>query len=218
MNKMLVIVAIVTTLSGCQTTIEANQYTVLDPEVNFDTNLPIVVETFDENDLSSKFYIRSVIEGLKNRGFNSVYTKRELTDQNITAAIAAFIKVDEEFDTFTYESADYGMVDSGYSTTSCTGFGVTASCNTTKQKTYGVIGSSTKTGSTVYHSFSLHYYDLVTQQKVLFALGSTFEKSCNSDFLYEFLIDETLSRTNFNKPEDYAYKVKLPEGVKCNIR
>lgn len=215
MNKKLAIVAVVVALSGCQTTIEANQYTVLDPEVNMYTDSPIIVDTFDKNDLSSKFYIRSVIEGLKKRGFNNVYTKKELTDQNITAVGIALIKVDEKFNTFTYQSADYGMVDSGNSTTTCTSFGTTASCNSTKQKTFGVTGSSTKTGSTVYHSFALHYYDLATQNKSLFAFGSTFQKSCKSDFLYQFLIDETLSRTNFNKPEDYKYRVKLPKGVKC---
>jgi len=215
MRKYLVPFLIILMLTGCQTTIEANQYTVLDPEVNFYLDTPIVVETFDDNDLSSKFYIRSVVEGLNKRGFTNVFSKRKLMDQGVTPTAAVYIKIQEEHDTYTYESADYGMVDSGYSTTTCTGFGATATCNSTNQKTFGITGTSTKTGSSVYHSFALHYYDLATNDKVLFTMGSTFDKSCNSDFLYEFLISETISRTNFEKPEDYEYKVKLPDGIKC---
>ncbi|EGQ7819256.1 MULTISPECIES: membrane lipoprotein lipid attachment site-containing protein [Vibrio] len=215
MNKYLFPLGLVAMLSGCQTTIEASQYSVLDPDVNFYASTPIVVSTFDENDLSSKFYIRSVIDALKERGFTNVYSSRELVENQITPVAAAYIKLEEKYDTYTYESADYGMVDSGYSTTNCTGFGITATCNTTKQKTFGVTGKSTKTGSMVYHSFALHYYDLATEKKVLFTMGSTFEKSCNSDFLYNFLIDETISRTDFERPVDYDYKIKLPEGVQC---
>ncbi len=202
-------------LTGCQTTIEANQYTVLDPEMNFYVSTPIVVSTFDENDLSSKFYVRTVIDALKQRGFTNVYSSKELTEKKITPAAAAYIKLEEKYDTYTYESADYGMVDSGYSTTTCTGFGVMATCNTTNQKTLGVTGTSTKTGSLVYHSFSFHYYDLATEKKVLFSMGSTFDKACGSDFLYNFLIDETIARTDFQRPVDYKYNVKLPDGVQC---
>ena len=215
MNKYLFPLSAIIVLSGCQTTIEARQYSVLDPESNFNANKPIVVATFDENDLSSKYYIRAVIDALKERGFTNVYSLRELAESNSTPVAAAYIKLEEKYDTYTYESADYGMVDSGYSTTSCTGFGITATCNTTKQKTYGVTGKSTKTGTMVYHSFALHYYDLATKKKVLFTMGSTFDESCNSDFLYKFLIDETISRTDFERPQDYKYKIKLPEGVKC---
>ncbi|MEZ9627863.1 hypothetical protein [Aliivibrio fischeri] len=215
MKNGLVVLVTLTSLAGCQTTIDAQQYSVLDPEVNFYIETPIVVDTFDENDLSSKFYIRSVIDGLHDRGFKNVYTVKEVVEQNLSPEAAAYIRVGEKYDTYTYTSADYGMVDSGYSTTNCTGFGVTAYCNTTKQKTFGVTGSSTKVGSMIYHSFELHYYNLKTNEKVLFTLGSTFDKTCNKDFLYEFLIDETLSRTNFIKPEDYKYTVKLPDGTSC---
>ncbi|PTC02024.1 hypothetical protein C9980_25345 [Vibrio mediterranei] len=215
MKQLIMIFSAAAILTGCQTTIEANQYTVLDPDVNFYSDAPIVVATFDENDLKSKFYVRSVIEAMKARGFTSVYSERELNQKNITPIGAAYISVKQEYDTYTYESADYGMVDSGYSTTTCSGYGYSATCNTTNQKTFGVTGSSTKTGTSIYTSFALHYYDLTTKEKVLFTLGSTFDKSCNTDFLYNFLIDETISRTDFTKPVDYKYSVKLPEGVSC---
>ena len=215
MKKTLFFLSIILLLSGCQTTIKASQYSVLDPDVNFYLDTPIVVDTFEENDLSSKFYIKTVIQELQKRGFTQVYSRRELNDQGVVALAAAYIKLDQKYDSYTYESADYGMVDSGYSTTTCTGFGVTATCNTSNQKVLGVTGSSTKTGTMVHHFFTLHYYDLVTKDKVLFAMGSTFNEKCNSDFLYDFLIGETISRANFIKPEDYSYKVKLPDGVKC---
>ncbi|EGR2191033.1 hypothetical protein DZF87_24140 [Vibrio parahaemolyticus] len=215
MKKYFLPLLSVAAISGCQTTIEANQYTVLDPEINFYASTPIVVSTFDENDLSSKFYVRSVIDALKQRGFTNVYSDRELVEKSVTPTAVAYIKLEEKYDTYTYDSADYGMVDSGYSTTTCTGFGVTATCNTTNQKTFGVTGTSTKTGSLVYHSFALHYYDLATEKKVLFSMGSTFDKGCSRDFLYNFLIDETIARTDFQKPVEYKYNVKLPEGTRC---
>ncbi|QJY41295.1 hypothetical protein HND97_16875 [Vibrio cholerae] len=106
------------------------------------------------------------------------------------------------------------MVDSGYLTTNCTGFGLTATCYTTNQKTFGVTGTSTKTASLVHHSFALHYYDLITKKSPFFN-GFYFDESCNSEFLYEFLIDVTLDRTDFEKPTDYKYEVNLSAGVKC---
>ncbi|ELW1717424.1 TPA: hypothetical protein ACGF6D_003473 [Vibrio cholerae] len=215
MKKQLFILTAMSVVSGCQTTIQASHYTVLDPEVNFYVDTPMVVSTFDDNDLSSKYYIRTVVEALKKRGFTGVYSLREAAEKDITPLAAIYIKLKEEHDTYTYQSADYGMVDSGYSTTNCTGFGLTATCYTTNQKTFGVTGTSTKTASLVYHSFALHYYDLITNKKVLFSMGSTFDESCNSEFLYEFLIDETVARTDFEKPTDYKYEVNLPEGVKC---
>lgn len=214
-NKNLILLGAVVMLSGCQTTIEANQYSVLDPESNFYVNTPILVATFDENDLSSKYYIRPVIDALKERGFINVYSSSELVDSDITPIAAAYIKLDKEYDTYTYESADYGMVDSGYSTTNCTGFGMTATCSSTQQQTFGVTGTSKKTGTTVFHSFALHYYDLASGKKVLFSMGSTFDKTCNTDFLYKFLIDETILRTDFEIPTEYKYKTKLPDGTQC---
>lgn len=208
--------AVAVILSGCQTTIEANQYTVLDPDINLDKSKPIVVDTFKENDLNTKFYVNSVIRALHKKGFSHVYTQREITEKGVIPLFAAYINVQEKFDSYTYESTDYGMVDSGNSTTNCTGFGLTATCNTTQQQTFGVTGTSTKLKTIRYNNFAVHYYDLATNQKVLFAMGTTLDKKCSKDFLYEFLIDETISRTSFDKPQDFDYKVKLPEGTKCN--
>ncbi|MEZ9129465.1 hypothetical protein AB4145_23105 [Vibrio splendidus] len=215
MKKILIVLVVLISLVGCQTTIDAQQYSLIDPAINFSFGVPIVVDTFDENDLSSKFYIQPVIDGLHSRGFNTVYTVKDALGRSIIPEGAVYIKVREERDTYTYESDDYGMIDSGYSTTSCTGLGISTSCSTTKVKTFGVTGSSTKIGTMIYHSFELHYYDIKSNDKILFILGSTFDESCNKNFLYKFLIDETISRTNFIKPEDYKYRVKLPDGTSC---
>lgn len=215
MKKVLTSLSAIVLLSGCQTTIDASQYTVLDPDVNFHTDAPIVVSTFDEHDLGSKYYIRPVIAALNSRGFTAVYTSRDVADKGILPVAAIYIKLNQESNIYKYESADYGMFDSGNATTTCTGSGYFATCNTTNQKILGVTGSSTKTGVSLYTSFALHYYDLSSKEKVMFTMGSTFDKSCSVDYLYTFLINETIARTDFKKPLDYKYSVKLPDGVKC---
>ncbi|CAI2291945.1 hypothetical protein [Vibrio parahaemolyticus] len=216
MKKYLFVLISIWVLSGCQTIIKANQYAVFDPEAYIFLNTPVVVSTVDEDDLASKFYVRTVVDALKKRGFSSVYSSREAAANNITPRAAVYIRLEEEFDSFTYESPTLGLVDSGYSTTNCSGWGLSTSCSTTNQKVLGVTGYSTISETLVYHSFSLHYYDLDTNKKVLFSLGSTFDQSCSREFLYNFLIYETIARIDFNKPVDYEYRVKLPEGIKCN--
>jgi hypothetical protein len=45
-------------------------------------------------------------------------------------------------------------------------------------------------------------------------MGSTYEKQCDKDKLYRFMIEQTIDRMNFDKPLDFQYKIST-EQVEC---
>jgi len=198
--------------TGCATFLSGSYYSKVDPDYEIKRNDSILVTT-NKDDIDSKYYIKFVINKLKDNGFNNVYSYKDKNLPIINNII--FISIDEEFDSYQYSGANYGMVNSGSSSTNCYGYGNSVNCSTTKNKTFGVTGYSQKTGYIHGHYFKINWYNIKDKQRIFFAIGSTYEKKCSSDKLYKFLINETINRINFDKPMDYKFKVKMPENYSC---
>jgi len=203
-------------LTGCTTFMSASYSSKVDPDYYFSRNDYLLV-TYDNkaNPLESKYYIGQVVEGLKRRGFSSVYSYKNKEDSPQPFKGILFVSVNKKSSSYEYDSANYGMVDSGKSTTNCTGYGYSVNCTENKQKTYGVTGHSTKTGYLTGYYFSLDWYDIKTEERVLNIFSSSYEKRCSDDKLYSFIVNETMSRIDFNKPNKYEYKVKMPKNYTC---
>lgn len=198
--------------SGCATLLSGSYYQKINSDYNIDRQATIVV-TVNKDDMDSKYYVNHVVEKLKSNGFANVYSYKDANLPVIQNIL--IISVSEKFDSYQYNSADYGTVNSGTSTTNCYGYGNYANCTTTQNKTVGVTGYSQKTGYIHGHYFTMHLYDMASKEKILFAMSSTYEENCNSDKLYQFLIIETVNRMNFQKPMDYKFTVKMPDGFTC---
>jgi len=200
-------------LSGCSSHLSGSFYSKVDPDNRINKNDPVLV-IVSKDDLSSKYYISYVIEKLKENGFSNVYRQ---SDENIPdTKYIVVVSVEEKIDSYQYSSADYGMVNTGTSNTNCYSYGGYTNCSSTNNQALGITGSSQKTDYIHGYYFTTYWFNSSKNQKVLSTLVSTYEKNCNSDKLYRFLIDESIARLDFNKPMDYKFDTKMPDGYRCD--
>ncbi len=206
-------------LGGCatNTVIDASYSSQVDPDFAFTDDKRIAVLVSDTgNSLESKHYVDQVVEALEQRGFHSVFSYRDLPDLKAPVDIAILINVFKNSSSYEYEGADFGMVDSGNSTVSCTSWGNSATCTEEKQKTFGVTGRSTKTGYLSGYYFSANWFNVGSEEKIMFNFASSFKEGCSDRAVYEFLVSQTIARLDFDKPNKYDYEVTMPEGYNCN--
>ncbi|CAM2780331.1 hypothetical protein [Vibrio rarus] len=200
-------------LSGCANYISASQYSMVDPDVNYSMNENIVVAVADKSDIQSKYYVKPTIEALHKRGFLNVFSESDVKSQAVEVDVEAFVSVNKRSQTYQYTSDDYGMVETGTTHTKCNASGT--KCTTTKDKKFGVTGSSTKTGIHTITTYKLNFWNADDRRQELLTEGSTYNNVCDTQFLYQFLAEQTIARLDLNKPIDYKYTFELPSGTKC---
>jgi|APSaa5957512576_1039674.scaffolds.fasta_scaffold81821_1 hypothetical protein len=219
MKRIMLLVALVFWLAGCSTipTMKGGYSSEVDPEFKFSKNLSIaVLPSKKGNVLKNKQYVSSIISELKKLGFESVYSYKRAIDEKKYISVLMIINVSRETKSYQYQAADYGMVDSGRTTTNCTGYGYSLNCTKNKHKTFGVTGYSPRTGYSTGYYFSANLIDLKSEEKIMFVFGSSFVRGCSERGAFEFLIPQTIKRLNFKKPSDYKYSIRMPEGYNCN--
>ena len=217
--KNITILLICIFMGGCATNrvMDASYSSQVDPDFSFTNDKRIVVLAPEQgNDLETKYYVSQVVEALKQRGFVDVYSYKDLPNVKEPVDIAVLISVSKKSDSYLYEGANYGMVDSGNSTVNCTGWGNSVNCTENKQKTFGVTGYSTKTGYLTGYYFSANWFNVKNEQKIMFSFASSYEEGCSDRAVYEFLISQTIARLDFTKPNEYDYSITMPETYNCN--
>jgi len=206
-------------LSGCvlYKTMKGSFTSQIDPDYLFSYDKRIaVMASKSGNTLVTKYYVNHIISLLKEKGFKEVYSYREVPKLGLPFDIALIVDVSKKTDTYEYEGANYGMVDSGNSTVTCSGWGNSINCNERKQQTIGVTGYSKKTGVVTGYFFNAHWYSVESEQKIMYNFASSFEKGCSDRGVYEFIIEQTVHRMDFSRPNDYKYSVKMPPEYICN--
>lgn len=206
-------------MTGCATNriMDASYSSQVDPDFSFTTDKRVAVLVSEQgNSLETKYYVSQVVEALKQRGFVEVYSYKDLPNLQKPIDIAVIVDVSKQSDSYQYEGANYGMVDSGNSTVNCTGWGNSVNCTENKQKTFGVTGYSTKTGYLTGYYFSANWFNVNNEQKIMFNFASSYEEGCSDRAVYEFLISQTIARLDFEKPNKYDYAIKMPETYNCN--
>ncbi|MBO1926736.1 hypothetical protein J3998_04035 [Thiomicrorhabdus sp. 6S2-11] len=206
-------------LSGCMTTSMKGGYSSqVDPEYSFSKDKSIAVRVFrgeGNNSLETKHYVGQIVDSLKKKGFKNVYLYKDLKQTEKSTDIELIVNVYKRTKSYQYQSANYGMVNSGQSHTNCTGYGNTLSCTNTNLKTYGVTGYSPATGHLTGYYFMGYWIDDKKDEKIMFTLGSSYEKGCSDNAMYKFLIEQTIERLDFDKPNKYEYSVEMPENYSC---
>jgi len=217
-KKYIILITLIL-LTGCSFNkiMDASYLSKTDPDFSFMTNTVISVHASEnKNEIETKHYINNVVNALKKRGFTRVYSYRDFGETYIPVEIYIIINISKKSKSYEYEGANYGMVDSGNSTVNCTGFVNMINCTENKQKSFGVTGYSTKTGISTGYYFSGNWFKVKNKEKVMFTFASSFEKGCSDRAMFEFLIEQTISRLDFTKPKDYEYSVEMPEKYSCN--
>lgn len=189
----------------------------LDPDFSFTPDKSIVVlASENKNILETKYYVDHVVTTLKDRGFRNVYSYRNVNEAGHPIDISMIINVGKKYDSYQYEKSNYGLVDSGISTTDCTGGDFSVSCTENKQKTFGVTDHSTNTHYLTIYYFSTNWFNASNAQKIMFAFSASHEKWYSDRAVFEFLISETVKRLDFEKPNKHDYSVQMPETYTCN--
>ena len=217
--KIALIVIFAVYLSGCSfpRVMEASYLSIIDLDSSFTFDKSIVVGVFEQrNALEAKYYVDQVIMALKQRGFRNVYSYKNVSKAGHPIDLLMLIDVSRTSSSYQYEGANYGLVDSGTSTSHCTGYGNSVNCTHNKQTAFGVTGYSTKTGYLTTHFFGIGWYNVSNGQRIMATVGSSHEDRCSDRAVYEFLISETIKRLDFQKPNNYNYSVKMPETYTCN--
>ena len=202
-------------IASCKSTMQASYSSQVDPNYKFYTDTYIAVfaaqgENF--NTLESKYYIDHVVYSLKQRGFKNVYSYKNLPVPGVNFDAVVYINVSKSNGSYQYETSNYGLIDSGYSTINCTG----TFCTQNKQKTLGITGSSINTGYFTNYYFSTSWFSVNSDEKILFSFSSSSQEGCSDRGMYEFLIAQTIDRLNFKEPKEYKYSVDMPSEYSCN--
>ena len=217
--KIALIVIFAVYFSGCSfpRVMKARYLSKIDPESSFTLDKSIVVFVSEQgNTLETKYYVDQVVVALKQRGFRNVYSYKNVNKAGHPIDLGIIIDVDRKFSSYQYEGANYGAIDSGTSTSHCTGYGNSVNCTHNKETGFGVTGYSTKTGYLTTHFFGTSWYNVSNWQQIMVTVGSSYEERCSDRAVYEFLISETIKRLDFQKPNNYDYSVKMPETYTCN--
>ncbi|TDA69046.1 hypothetical protein E0765_01125 [Sulfuricurvum sp. IAE1] len=198
-------------ISGCAKYVSGNYYSEVDPDYKINKDEALLVTAMDD-DLTSKYYVKYVIEKLKNAGFSNVYGKDTFKIYEPKNTVVIVLK--EKMDSYQYASADYGTINNGIGRIDCNSIGSNINCTTTNNTSYGVVGYSTKNDIVHGYYFLTHWFDESKSKRRFFVMGSTYEKQCDKDKLYKFMIEQTINRMNLEKPLDFQYKIST-EQVDC---
>lgn len=213
--KYIYFLLICVSISGCQTykNMDIRYNILIDPDYQLSSEAKIVVLA-NESVMESKFYVAKVVEELKKRGFNNVYSYK---DKDVGVMdVAVFIRLSKQTSSYEYQGADLGMVNSGTTTTSCTGYGYTLNCTENQGKTIGITGYSTRRAYVTGYYFNANWYELESKKEILRMQAASYIKNCTDRGVYEFIISESIKAMDLKKPSEKNYVVKMPKEYNCN--
>ena len=115
-NKFLHTVFSVLLLAGCATNeiIGASYSSEVDPDFSFAPTKTIAVLVSEQgNTLETKYYVDQIVTALRARGFENVYSYRDVKQARQPFEIGIIVNVSKSTDSYQYDDANLGLVDSG---------------------------------------------------------------------------------------------------------
>jgi len=171
----------------------------------------------DENALNARYYLRDMVNALKDRGYQEVYTDASLPKNHAPIKMTVSLDVGSRQVTYRYTATEYGQVPTSTSTV----------CKTSKKKddrltctskpntTYGPIGTSERTGYTTLSTFIATARDEASKRPVYLLRASSYNEDCQSAKVEDFLVEQGLQNLNFEDRVQRNYTVTMPEGYRC---
>lgn len=207
-------------LSGCATQIDVALNATPDPDYQFDRKATVLVTSAggsDENALNARYYLRDMVNALKDRGFQEVYTDASLPKNHAPIKMTVSLDVGSRQVTYRYTATDYGQVPTSTSTV----------CKNTKKKddrlictskpntTYGPVGTSERTGYTTLSTFTATARDEASKRAVYLLRASSYNDDCQAAKVEAFLVEQGLQNLDFHDRVQRNYTVTMPEGYSC---
>lgn len=207
-------------LSGCATQIDVALNATPDPDYQFDRKATVLVTSAggsDENALNARYYLRDMVNALKDQGFLEVFTDASLPKNHAPIKMTVSLDVGSRQVTYRYTATDYGQVPTSTSTV----------CKNTKKKddrlictskpntTYGPVGTSERTGYTTLSTFTATARDEVSKRAVYLLRASSYNDDCQAAKVEAFLVEQGLQNLDFHDRVQRNYTVTMPEGYSC---
>lgn len=207
-------------LSGCATQLEVALNATPDPDYQFDRKATVLVTSAngsDESALNARYYLRDMVNALKEKGFQEVYTDTALPQKHAPIKMTVTLDVSSRQVSYRYTATDYGQVATSTSTV-CKNSKKKddrLTCTSTPNTTYGPVGTSERTGYTTLSTFIATAKDEVSKRAVYLLRASSYNEDCQPAKVETFLVEQGLQNLNFEDRVQRNYSVTMPEGYRC---
>ncbi|MBY8936101.1 hypothetical protein [Pseudomonas fluorescens] len=207
-------------ISGCATQMDVALNATPDPDYHFDRKATVLVTSVggsDENALNARYYLRDMVNALKDRGFQEVYTDASLPKNHAPIKMTVSLDVGSRQVTYRYTATEYGQVPTSTSTVckSSKKKDDRLTCTSKPNTTYGPIGTSERTGYTTLSTFIASARDEASKRTVYLLRASSYNDDCQSAKVEDFLVEQGLQNLNLEDRVQRNYTVTMPEGYRC---
>ncbi len=190
--------------SGCvMNRIDMKYESSVRPNYHFNINAPIII-THQMGDLLSASYVPFVIETLQRRGFTAVYKDDEIS--RITARNIVFISLKKITTTIPTSSFTY-IPSKNLNQNACFDKDGISYCR--KEDAPIITGYTLRMNLVSGYHFTMDWYDLPMQKRVLYINGIVPSSPCVYDGIYRDLIYQTIKRIDLSRSEFYRYSTPL---------
>lgn len=207
-------------ISGCATQLDVALNATPDPDYQFDRKATVLVTSAggsDENSLNARYYLRDMVNALKDRGYREVYTDASLPKNHAPINMTVSLDIGSRQVTYRYTATEYGQVPTSTSTV-CKNSKKKddrLTCTSTPNTTYGPIGTSERTGYTTLSTFNATARDEASKRTVYLLRASSYNDDCQSAKVEAFLVEQGLQNLSFEERVQRNYSVTMPEGYSC---
>jgi len=207
-------------LSGCATQMDVALNAIPDPDYSFDRKATVLVTSASataENALTARYYLRDMVNALKDQGFREVYTDADLPKNHAPVKMTVTLDIGSRQVSYRYTATDYGQVTTSTSTV-CKNIKKKddrLNCISTPKTTYGPVGTSERTGYTTLSTFIATARDEASKRTVYLLRASSYNEDCQATKVETFLVEQGLQNLDFHDRVQRNYTVTMPEGYRC---
>ncbi|MGY1451140.1 hypothetical protein ACW582_28770 [Pseudomonas chlororaphis] len=207
-------------LTGCATKFDVALNGTPDPDYQFDRQALVLVTATtgnDENSLNARYYLRDMVNALKDQGFREVFTEASLPKKHAPIKMTVSLDIHSKQVTYRYTATDYGQVQNSTSTVCKDGKKKKEKlvCTSTPNTSYGPVGTSERTGYTTLSTFTATARDEATRRAVYLLRVSSYNEDCQNGKVEAFLVEQGLQNLDFRDRVQRNYTVTMPENYSC---
>ncbi|KAB0525672.1 MULTISPECIES: hypothetical protein [Pseudomonas] len=206
-------------LTGCATKLDVALNGTPDPDYPFDRQAPVLVTVTtgnDESSLNARYYLRDMVNAMKDQGFREVFTEATLPKKHAPIKMTVTLDIESKRVTYRYTATEYGQVPTSTSTVCKDGKKKDKLvCTSTPNTSYGPVGTSERTGYARLTTFTVTARDEASRRAVYLLRVSSQNDDCQDAKVEAFVVEQGLQNLDFRDRVQRNYTVTMPDGYSC---
>ncbi|WP_025808500.1 hypothetical protein [Pseudomonas chlororaphis] len=206
-------------LTGCATKLDVALNGTPDPDYQFDRQalvLVTVTQGNDESSLNARYYLRDMVNAMKDQGFREVFTEATLPKKHAPIKMTVTLDINSKRVTYRYTATEYGQVQNSTSTVCKDGKKKDKLvCTSTPNTSYGPVGTSERTGYARLTTFTVTARDEASRRAVYLLRVSSQNDDCQDAKVEAFVVEQGLQNLDFRDRVQRNYTVTMPDGYSC---